>query len=80
MTEPNYPECSKWAESRDSRMLIERFIDFARGRGVRVSKHDLYDRALYTPIEPLLYEFFDVDPEKLETERQSILDSLRGAP
>jgi hypothetical protein len=34
---------------------------------------------LHTRIEDLLYQFFEIDPEKIEAERRAMLTELRGA-
>ena len=44
---------------------------------IRQTYPDFYERApIGNPIEKLLYEYFDVDPNKLEHERRAFLSSL----
>jgi len=63
----NYPECQRFAAIRSDWCRIEEFLDFCELRGV-----------FFDGRAALLYQFFDIDPVKLEADRRRILASVRS--
>lgn len=63
MTTGEYPECEKLAAIHDERRAITEFIEWA---GHRIGSERL---------DELIMEFYDIDPDKLETERREMLEA-----
>lgn len=72
----NYPECEKWANllDRGGKMIIQ-FFEFLDEKGYGLVDSD--NRYIHETTEKLLQQFGNVDPVKLEAERQDMLNSLR---
>lgn len=70
MTTTSHPECEKLAEIHDERVAINEFVAWAGGRlhGAGEIKTD-----------ELVLEFYGIDRDRLEVERQAMLAGLRGA-
>lgn len=65
----SYPECDKLSKIHDERVAINEFVAWAGSRlhGAGEIKTD-----------ELVLEFYSIDPDKLETERQAMLAGLRA--
>ena len=85
-----YPECEKIAKVKDKSQLIGEFLDWARSeKNIELCEptdlmnpHDhreILDELapISQSIEQLLADFFDIDLDKAEKERQQIIDDLR---
>lgn len=66
-----YPECEKWAKVHDDAVTIINFTEWVE------NNYGEMDEYLRPKTEQLLYEYFEIDPKKLEAERSAMLDSLR---
>jgi len=88
------PECDKLNDRRDEWNAIYPFIEWLQEKRIwlahRTTKREFYgegyedepmDTLVPIPqiLETLLYEYFDVNPAKLEQERRRLLSSLREA-
>jgi hypothetical protein len=88
------PECDKLNDRRDEWNAIYPFIEWLQEKKIwlahRITKREFYgeeyedapmDALVSIPqtLENLLYEYFEVDPAKLEQERRELLSSLREA-
>jgi len=88
------PECDKLNDRHDEWNAIYQFKEWLEEKKIwlaqRITKREFYgeeyeeepmDTLVPIPqtIETLLYEYFDVDPVKLEQERRELLSSLREA-
>ena len=88
------PECDKLNDRRDEWNAIYQFKEWLEEKKIwlahRITLREFYgeeyeDEPMETlvpipqTIETLLYEYFDVDPAKLEQERRRLLSSLREA-
>jgi hypothetical protein len=62
--QPKYPESDKLAAVGDQRRAITEFIEWA---GNRLGRESLDD---------LIMEFFNIDIDKLESERRTMLEGL----
>lgn len=76
-----YPECEKVRAVRDKSQAIGDFLTWLRHeKGVILCRH-VEDRNYPQPfsynINSLLAEFFDIDREKVEAEKQDILTTMR---
>lgn len=88
------PECDKLNDRRDEWNAIYQFKEWLEEKKIwlahRITLREFYgedyedepmDTLVPIPqtIETLLYEYLDVDPEKLEQERRRLLSSLSEA-
>lgn len=64
----SYPECEKLSAIHDERRAITEFIEWAGNRLANTSA---------TEVDELVMEFYDIDPDKLETERRAMLEEAR---
>ena len=61
-----YPECDKWAKVHSDAVAILGFLEWKDARepkGMHISYQDL------------VYEYFEIDPKKLEEERRAMLEA-----
>jgi len=76
-----FPECEKMSAIRDKSQVIGEFIEWMKQeRGLTIcscSACGNYYVPTATTIEQLLLKFFDIDQDKVETERRSMLNSMR---
>lgn len=74
-----YPECTKLSAHHDEILELQRFLDWCdekvdgRARLVDEMEYVIEGRRL----ELLLYQYFEIDPRKLEDERRAILEEQR---
>jgi len=75
MTDKQYPECEKWAKLLDGggRQILQ-FLEWLDEQGIYL---DL-DQQPHMTSEQLLYKYGDVNPRKLEEERQDMISSLNN--
>lgn len=64
-----YPECEKWGKVYLDAGAILNFLDW---KDARVAKE------IFISYEDLVYEYFDIDPKKLEAERSAMLEAMRN--
>lgn len=71
-TQPKTPECNKLALERKTRVTIESFLGWLRGRGLWL----YYDNgdAYFKRDDQIAFEFLDIDEKKLEAERRALLE------
>lgn len=76
-----YPECTKVRATRDEKLTIEEFLDWAAKGGVELCTAMPGGGGRFYPMvqtrETLLMKYFEIDPKKLEAERREILDQQR---
>jgi len=73
-----YPECEKLKAISDKSNTIGRFLD-SQTQYVLCQwddKHERY-RPVHESLEQILAKYFDIDMEKVETERRAMLEALR---
>lgn len=80
--EPTYPLCNKWKSVRPQADTLLEFMEWLDGKGIRLCKTgDEEWQEEYFPIfkshTNLLYEFFEIDAQKLDDERRDILEKQR---
>ena len=63
-----YPECDKWAKVHNDAVSILGFLEWKDARE---------PREIHISYQDLVYEYFEIDPKKLEEERQAMLESIR---
>ncbi len=80
MAETQYPECEKWAKLLDEGgKAIINFITWLGEQNYEIAKYNDESGELNfitKTSEQLLQEYGDVDPKKLEEERQKMIASL----
>jgi len=82
-----YPEHDKLVQVRDKSQAIGEFLDWLQNERdivlAEYHEHAMSRKDVLLPahahIETLLGEFFEIDPEKLENEKQYMLEQLRAA-
>ena len=82
-----YPECEKLAAVSDKSQAIGAFLEWLREtKEYEIAKWDTDDRLgidklspVHYSIESLLAEYFEIDMNKVEKERQQILEDVRKA-
>lgn len=76
---PKTPELDKISEIQETSQKIGEFIDWLKEQGIVFAiegqKEDLVP--FYRNTESLLYEFFEIDGNKVEKERRQILKYLK---
>lgn len=81
MIGPKYPECEKLAKVSDKSQTIGAFLEWLQGvKEIELAKWSDSD-GLYpehTTIESLLAEYFEIDMNKVEKERQQILEDIQN--
>ena len=84
MAETKYPECEKLAKVRDKSQVVGTFLEWLRDiKGFELAKYqEIHPEDRLVPIhysiESLLAEHFEIDMEKVEQERQQILEDIRN--
>ena len=77
-----YPEHEKLQKIKDQSQAIGEFLEWLRyTKDYRICIYDPNDYDHYIPVftstNDLLAEYFDIDQNKLESEKQEILEELR---
>lgn len=81
---PETPEIDRMKAIQEESQSIGAFIDWLDENGMPICKWTEYDDAhpqynpIHLSIEKLLAKYFEIDLDKLENEKQAILDTLRG--
>lgn len=85
MTKPNEipcPECDKMLAISDNSHVIGEFLEWLLSEcGLCLAEHDGVSGRLvpvFTRIEDLLAEYFEIDLKKVEQERRALLESLQA--
>lgn len=63
--QPKYPECERLREIHTERHAITEFVEWA---GQRIGSE---------PLDYLIMEFYNIDPDLLEAERRAMLEEER---
>lgn len=75
-----YPECEKMAAVQDKSQTIGEFLDWL-GTKYTLAEYDEYDEDELFPvsinIQKLLAEYFEIDLDKVEEEKNDILNEMR---
>lgn len=75
----SYPECEKMRAVHEKSQAIGEFLDWLSERGIILASY--YEEAGLSPyrvnIVELLAEYFDIDLDKAEQEKRTILEELR---
>lgn len=80
MSKTKIRELDKHANSIDDQRTIMDFIEFVSGKGIHFAEWDeggYHMHQTFKSNQDLLYEFFKIDPKKLEKERRELLDKQR---
>lgn len=74
-----YPECAKMAAVQDKSQAIGAFLDWLSEKGIVLASY--YEEAELSPyrtnIEQLLAEYFEIDLDKVDKEKQAMIEELR---
>lgn len=77
-----YPEHTKLLALNGANQIAGDFVDWLRDeKGFEFTTFDEESgdpRVDYTPTRALLAEFFEIDEQKIEAEKQQMLRSMRG--
>lgn len=80
-----WPECEKWGAVHNQATKIFGFLKWAESEKnltlCELVERPGVDRYFPNAIQPLnlVYEFFEINPERLENERRAILAEVRRA-
>lgn len=75
-----YPEHDKLHEIKDKSQACGEFLEWLRGRyWIGTLDANSHAEAQAPGPEPLLAEFFGIDPTKLEAEKRAMLDEFRAS-
>jgi hypothetical protein len=80
-TESKYPEHEKLAKVKDKSQIIGAFLDNGLPDGVVFAEWNRHRDVLYPvrcDIQQWLADYFDIDRDKLEAEKQQMLDEIRA--
>lgn len=69
MSDVTYPECEKWAKVHSDASAILQFMEWRDYR--------MHGNGPVPTTEMLVYEYFNIDPKKLEAERRAMLEAIR---
>ena len=74
-----YPECEKLAVVAPNSQKIGDFLNWCETENMFLMRIDADDEImnLHEPLQVILARYFDIDMEKVEIERQQILDDIR---
>jgi hypothetical protein len=78
-----YPECDKMIAVSKESQAIGNFLEWLGEQGILLAEYgtERYHRDQLMPkhisIEKLLAEYFEIDLDKVETERRAMLDDFR---
>lgn len=78
-----WPEHTKLKAISDKSQAIGEFVEWLEGKGIHLAEYEQEYRGdhrmftIQTPITKLLAEFFDIDQDKIEAEKQAMLDAMR---
>lgn len=77
---PEYPEHEKLAALDGANNTVGRFLEWLEEEGIVLCKWHDDDKIHphYETKEDMIARHFDIDPNKLESEKQAMLDSIRG--
>lgn len=82
LPEPERPECAKLVSVSPDSQKIGEFIDWLNENGIRLCRWTELEDApdqymeIHDPMEKLLARYFEIDLDKVETERRALLDWL----
>lgn len=65
---PADDELNKWAKVHEESVTIHSWMDWLESRE---------PKSLHESRQDLIYEYFDIDANKLEKQRQALLESIR---
>ena len=83
----DYPECEKLKAVSDKSQVVGEFLEWLQyEKEFMIAKHVEnededgadYLAPMHINTERLLAEFFDIDMDKVETERRAMLESIRN--
>lgn len=76
-----YPEHDKMEAAQPAARVIGEFLEWMTGpRGLEIVRYQRGNRVTVpVDIETLLYQYFEIDRDKIEAEKQQILDDIRAA-
>jgi hypothetical protein len=75
----SYPEHEKLTKIKNKSQAVGEFLEWLGGCNVVLAKHTDHGLEIdRRSIVDLLYEYFEIDPDTLEEEKQAMLDDLRG--
>lgn len=68
-----------WADVHTDAYMIDKFLDFLSSKGIILCEttKDSYVPTRHAQMD-LIYQYFLIDPVKLEKERKALHDRLRG--
>lgn len=79
-----YPEHQKMKAVKERSQAIGEFLDWAQSEGLYLARYDerFHDetlRAISEPFEHILARHFNIDLNKIEEEKQAMIEQLRKA-
>lgn len=76
--EPDFPEHKKLKEIRPYSQNIHEFMVWLNDKGIQLARYGSFDRLhpVYG-VDKLVAEFFEIDLDKLENEKQQMIDMIR---
>ena len=82
---PSYPESEKWRYANERAIHTRDFMEWLQGEKnvTLVTDHpeltgDFEYMPLNTSMDDLMMEYHEIDKDKLETERQAMLEAISG--
>lgn len=78
---PLAPECDRWAEVSESANVLLDFLQELGRQGLTLCRFHERREQFYpveTPYIGFVYEYFEIDPRKIEAELRALLDFARG--
>lgn len=73
-----YPECDKLAKVAEDSNKIGQFLDWCEENDIVLCTYtELHPSPLQTRREELMAKYYEIDLNKVETERRAILESCR---
>lgn len=80
-----YPEHEKLQNLGDANQIVGDFIEWLHDRGMEIGRFEQmrgFSDLQFVPVtksrDALLAEYFDIDRDKLEMEKRSMLDAIRA--
>ena len=75
-----YPECEKLLAFETDRRMITEFCDWLDANNIFMGRFDDGDRltTLVESADQLIFEYFGIDPAKVEAEQQRLLSAIRN--
>jgi hypothetical protein len=84
MNRPEMPESTKMLQVKDVSQAIGEFLEWLSEQRIRLASYTNWDEPILVEInesfERLLARYFDIDLNKVEQEKRTLLDWIRSQP